>query len=399
MCGPEYTKPKFTLKENSVFPISFGISMKTDYSSYFQEKLLNLKTKNLYRQPKVVNPKLLDFCSNDYLDLSQNRAVKTAAIKATEQYGTGAKASRYVFDSNNLAQKLETKLAKFKNCDDAIVLGSGYLSGLGTISALVREGDLIIADKLIHSSLIDGCKLSGAKLVRFKHNDILHCQEILEKHFLAENFKKCLIVTETVFSMDGDVGKIDQLLKLAKKYNCLFLTDDAHGLGITSFKHKKYKMHLQCGTLSKAVGSYGGYVCGSNLMIDYLRNFIKPAIYSTSLPPSVLAASLKAIGIICVDKKLGKKALENASYFCKIAELPKPQSAIVPFIIGDTTQTLLIAKKLKQQGFLISAIRPPTVETGKSRLRITFRANHKKNDVKKLADILMKEIGGKFLPL
>jgi 8-amino-7-oxononanoate synthase len=364
--------------------------MQMNYGEHFQEKLLNLKAKNLYRQPKKNHPKLLNFCSNDYLGLSKNRQVKNAAISAIKKYSIGAKASRYVFSDNPLAEKLEKKLADMKNCQAAIVLGSGYLSSIGVISAIMEEGDLIIADRLIHSSLIDGCKLSGAKLMRFKHNDIAHCEELLKKYFTAE-VKKCLIITETVFSMDGDIGKVEELLELAKKYNCLLLTDDAHGLGILKKTYPKYEMHLQCGTFSKAAGSYGGYICGSNLMIDYLRNFTKTAIYSTALPPAILAANLKALEIIDKDKKLGKKALENAGYFCELLELPKPSSAIVPIIIGDAKKTLEISEKLKEQGFLISAIRPPTVEVGKARLRVTFCADHKKSDIKKLAALLRLE--------
>ncbi len=358
-----------------------------NYNQHFQEKLLNLKAKNLYRAPKQNNGELLNFCSNDYLGLAKNKAVKNVAIKAIEQYGVGAKASRYVFSDNSFAQKLETKLANLKECDAAIALGSGYLSGVGVIPALVGKGDLIIADKLIHSSLIDGCKLSGAKLVRFRHNDLKHCQILLKE---KQSTGKCLIITETVFSMDGDLGKVDELLALAKKYNCLILTDDAHGLGTIKPKYQKHDYHLQCGTLSKAAGSYGGYVCGSNLMIDYLRNFTKPAIYSTALPASVLAANLKAIEIIARDQKLGKKALENAEYFCDLIGFAKPESTIVPIIIGDTAKALAISQKLKQNGFLISAIRPPTVKAGKSRLRITFCADHKKNDIKKLAELILE---------
>lgn len=378
------------------------------YNHYFQEKLLNLKGKNLYRQPKTNDHQLLNFCSNDYLGLSQNQFVKNATIDAINKYGVGAQASRYVFDGNSLHQKLENKLAELKNCDSAMVLGSGYLSGVGIIPALVSKGDVIIADKLIHSSLIDGCKLSGAKLIRFKHNDIAHCELSLQTTIgnAAIRKTKCLIITETVFSMDGDLGKVDELVTLAKKYNCLILTDDAHGLGIIKPQYQKYDGHLQCGTLSKAVGGYGGYVCGSNLIIDYLRNFTKPAIYSTALPPAVITGNLKAVEIIVRDKKLGKKALENANYFYDILTLPlkggkifgspeilggvkKPQSTIVPIIIGSADKTLAISEKLKQNGFLVSAIRPPTVEAGKSRLRITFCTNHKKSDIKKLAELII----------
>jgi len=362
-----------------------------NYQQHFQEKLENLINKNLYRQPKKPVRKAsnqLNFCSNDYLGLSQNKAIKNFAIKAIKQYGTGAMASRYVFSDNTLNQKLEQQLAKLKNCDETMVLGSGYLANIGIIPALVGKGDLIIADKLIHSSLIDGCKLSGATLIRFRHNEIDHCEQILCSS--ASNYQKCLIITETVFSMDGDLGRVDELLDLAKKYHCLLLSDDAHGLGIIKPKYQNYDFHLQSGTLSKAVGGYGGYVCGSSLMIDYLRNFTKTAIYSTSLPPATLAANLQAIKIISKDKKLGKKVLENVNYFCQILSITKPQSAIVPIIIGDVKKTLEISQKLKKDGFLISAIRPPTVEVDKSRLRITFCANHKKSDIKKLAELIKK---------
>jgi 8-amino-7-oxononanoate synthase len=353
---------------------------------FFQEKINKLKEQNLYRTPKKPEKNLLNFCSNDYLNLSENKAVKASAIKAIQEFGVGSRASRYVFDENGLAKKLEKKLANLKNCDDAIVLGSGYLTNIGVVSALVSKNDFIVADKLIHSSLIDGCKLSGAKLLRFKHNDLEDCERIVKEN----SDKKCLIITETVFSMDGDLGKVDELLAISRKYNCLILSDDAHGFGIIKPQYEKYDFHLQCGTLSKAVGGYGGYVCGSNLMIDYLQNSLRPAIYSTALPPSVLAGNLKAVEIIEKDKKLGKKALMNAEYFCQLMNLEKPESTIVPIIIGESSKTLVISKKLKKAGFLISAIRPPTVENGKARLRITFCANHKKSDINKLSELILK---------
>jgi 8-amino-7-oxononanoate synthase len=364
-----------------------------NYHNFFQEKLTNLKNDNLYRQPKyftkLIN-KLVNFCSNDYLALANNKAMKNAATKAIIKYGVGAMASRYVFSSNPLSKKLEQQLARLKSCDKAMIFGSGYLANIGIIPALVGKGDLIIADKLIHSSLIGGCKLSGATLIRFRHNTIEHCEQIIKNQFVDNKFAKCLIITETIFSMDGDLGKVDELISLAKKYHCLILSDDAHGLGIIKPKYQNYDFHLQSGTLSKAAGGYGGYVCCSDLIIDYLGNFAKTAIYSTSLPPATLASNLQAIKIISKDSKLGKKTLENANYFCQILLLPKPSSAIVPIIIGDAKKTSQISNKLKQNGFFVAAIRPPTVETTKSRLRITFCANHKKSDIKKLAELIKK---------
>ena len=370
--------------------------------------LQNLKERNLYRSLtesdavgavviKRKNKIYISFACNDYLGLAHDSVVKKAAISAIKKYGVGARASRYITGNNSLYTKLEKAISKFKKTDDTIVFSSGYAAAIGAIPALVGEGDLIVADKLIHSSLIDASKLSGAKLMRFLHNDIARAKKILVEN--RAKFKKCLIITETVFSMDGDLGKVDELLELANEFNALLISDDAHGLwskskrGQTPFGKKGSDPflgsanYLQMGTLSKAIGALGGYVSGDKLIIDYLRNFAKSAIYSTALPPAILAASLTSIKIIS-KKNLGKKALENAEYFCKLMNLPKPESAIVVIIIGDNQKTLDIAKKVAQKGFLISAIRPPTVEVGKSRLRLTFSSSHKKSQIKRLAEIL-----------
>lgn len=367
---------------------------------FFKNKLEQLKEKNLYRQLKISEPvdaihikqngkKYLSFCSNDYFGLSQDNSIKHSAINALKKYGFGSGASRYITGNNSLYQKLENKIAKLKNTDDAIVFGSGYLAGIGAIPALVDQADLIIADKLIHSSLLDGAKLSQAKLIRFQHNDINHAQTILAKERI--NYKKCLIITETVFSMDGDLGKVSDLLVLARKYECLVLSDDAHGIGIIEKNYQNsITHHIQLGTLSKAVGGYGGYVAGHKIIIDYLRNFAKSAIYSTALPASVLAGNLKSLTIIEKKPQLQVKALANANYFCQMLKLPKPESAIVVIIIGDATKTMKIASNIAKEGFLVAAIRPPTVEPNKSRLRITFSTSHRKSDITKLAKIVDK---------
>lgn len=382
------------------------------------KSLQSLKEKSLHRSLTsydVVNAttvsrgkkNLTSFSSNDYFGLSQNAAVKKSAIAAIKKFGVGAGASRYVTGNNSLYAKLEKQIAKMKNCDEAIVFSSGYAAAIGVFPALVGEGDLIVADRLIHSSAIDGSKLSGARLMRFQHNDISHAKKILAEN--RSKFRKCLIVTETVFSMDGDVGEVSELLKLAEKFDAILLSDAAHDLfletsfqlspsrGWTEFKNPLQlqgmegnytNYHLQLGTLSKAVGTIGGYVAGDKILIDYLRNFAKSAIYSTALPPSVLAASLTSLKLIA-KKNLGKKALENAEYFCELVGLKKPQSAIVPIILGESKKTLAVAKKIEARGMLVSAIRPPTVEVGKARLRITFSSEHKKSQIKKLAQILL----------
>lgn len=364
---------------------------------FYKNSLQNQKEKNLYRslvESDVVDAvtvkrgkkKLISFSSNDYFGLSQNSAVKKAAIDAIKKFGVGAGASRYVTGNNSLYTKLEKEIASYKKCDDAIVFSSGYATAIGVLPALSGEGDLIVADRLIHSSLIDGAKLSNAKLMRFLHNDFLHAQKILEEN--RSKFKKCLIITETVFSMDGDVGCVKELLELAKKFDAILITDDAHGLEQKNFSHPQ---HLQLGTFSKSFGSLGGYVCGEKNLIDYLRNFSKSQIYSTALPAAVLAASLASLKIIR-KKNPAKIVFENAKYFCELMNLPNPTSAIVPIILGDEKTVLEIAREVEKNGILISAIRPPTVEAGKSRLRITFSSAHKKSQIKKLANILRDKL-------
>ncbi|OFW80590.1 MAG: hypothetical protein A2887_04385 [Alphaproteobacteria bacterium RIFCSPLOWO2_01_FULL_40_26] len=372
--------------------------------SFFRQSTQSLKEKNLYRSLvssdavdavtiRRGRKKFISFCSNDYFGLSQNPLVKKAAIAAIKKFGVGAGASRYITGNNSLYKKLEKKLAQLKKCDDAIIFSSGYSCAIGVIPALVGEGDLIVADRLIHASLIDGAKLSGARLMRFQHNDIAHAKKILAEN--RKKFKKCLIITEAVFSMDGDAGKIEELLELAKKFNAILVSDDAHELltkhtetsSAQAARSMKHENQIHLATLGKSTGTFGGYVAGEKNLIDYLRNFSRSQIYSTALPPAILAASLTSLKII-KKKNPGKKVLENAQYFCELMNLQKPQSAIVPIIIGDNKKVLQIAKEVEKEGLLISAIRPPTVENGKSRLRITFSSMHKKSQIKKLAEVL-----------
>ncbi len=359
------------------------------------------KEQNLYRQLvqsdvidavtiKRGKKNLISFASNDYFGLSQNSQVKKAVIAATTRYGVGAGASRYVSGNNSLYTKLEKQIADIKKCGDAIVFSSGYSCAIGVIPALVGKGDLVVADRLIHSSLIDGVKLSGATMMRFLHNDVAHAVEILQQN--RAKYQKCLIITETVFSMDGDRGCVEDLQRLAQEFSSILIADDAHGLFEKNDAVVSQNSDLLIlGTLSKAVGSLGGYVAGDKDIIDYLRNFAKSQIYSTALPPSVLAAASTSLAIIA-KKNLAQKTLQNAQYFCQLMNLDDPQSAIVVIIIGDSLKTLEIAKKIIANGFLVAAIRYPTVEKNKARLRITFSALHNKSDIAKLASIIKQQI-------
>ena len=391
----------------------------------FQEKINFLQASGLYRQlvesdaidAVVVKRgvhKLISFCSNDYFGLAHNVAVKKAACDAINKYGASQASSRYISGNNSFYSKLEKRIAGMKNCEEAIVFSSGYMAAIGAISALVGEGDLVVADKLIHSCLLDGIKLSGAKMIRFAHNDLAHARQILLEN--TKKYQKILIITEDVFSMDGDKGHIIELYKLAREFGCMMLSDGAHSLfdeeffdgdgaqnlldvdrrnhENKSFEKKKQSsqnkntshaknIFLRMGTFSKAVGSFGGYIAGDKITIDYLRNFSKSAIYTTALPASILAASLRSLQLISKNN-YAKKTLQNAQYFCDLMKLPKPQSAIVVIKIGDNKKVLQITENVAKKGFLISAIRPPTVEPKGARLRITFSTLHNKKQIKQL---------------
>ena len=334
--------------------------------------------------------KLISFSCNDYLGLSWHQGVKAAAINAINKYGTGACASRLITGNHPLYKKLEQLLAEIKNTEASLVFGSGYLANIGVIPVLVGKGDLIIADKLVHASILEGCKLSGAKLLRFHHNDTNSCNDILTKH--RAEYKNCLIVTDHVFSMDGDIAPIDELYLLAEKYDAWLMSDDAHGLG-TIIKGNTHKPHIQMGTLSKAVGSYGGYICADKIVIDYIASTAKSHIYSTALPPATIAASIAALEIIRNNTELCAKPLKNAVSFTKLLGIKDAQSPIVPIILGDSTKAISIADELQKEGFLVTPIRSPTVPAGTARLRCTFSALHKEEDIKKLAETIMLKTG------
>ncbi len=321
---------------------------------------------------------LISFSCNDYFGLSQHPDVIKAAQDATARYGAGAAASRLVTGNHPLYEEFESHLARHKQQEAALVVGSGYLANIGVIPALVGEGDLIIADKLIHACMIDGARLSGATLHRFAHNNLERCEALLQKH--RHQHKHCLIMTETVFSMDGDRAPIAELLQLAECYDAWLLADDAHGLGVVpTLTHENY---VQIGTLSKGLGSYGGYVTGSQVLKDYLVTTARSVIFSTGLPPAAIAAADTALGLLTPERV--ETALSNARYFASLAQLPEAQSTIVPWVMGEESAALAASQALEDAGFLVSAIRPPTVPPGTARLRFTFSSLHTREQVERV---------------
>ncbi len=338
---------------------------------------------------------LISFCCNDYLNLSHHPEVKRAAIEATEKYGAGAGASRLVTGNHSLYRKLETALARLKGTEDACVFGSGYLTNLGVIPALVGTGDLILIDELSHACLMAGGKLSGAETLIFQHNDLLHVAQLLRMK--RKNYRHCLILTDGVFSMDGDLAPVSELAILANEFNAWLMTDDAHGVGVladgrgSSFTgDAKAGVPLQMGTLSKAIGAYGGYVCASKPVIDLIRTRARTLIYSTGLPPGVVAASIAALDIISRDTALCAAPVQKARYFSRALNLPDAQSPIMPLILGGAGRAVAASAMLEEAGYLVTAIRPPTVPEGTARLRFTFTAAHLDEDIDRLASVIRK---------
>lgn len=371
-------------------------------------KLAELEAGNLRRRLKETDRKagayverdgrtLISFCCNDYLNLAHDPRVITAAKSALDEWGASAGASRLVTGNHSIFTELERRLARLKQTDDCLVFGSGYLANLGIIPTLMKPGDLILADELSHSCLLSGTALSGATAFRFRHNDMAHLAELLKSH--RAGAKNCLIVTDGVFSMDGDLAPVADMANIANSHDAWLMTDDAHGIGViadgrgSSFvTGAKADVPLQMGTLSKAIGSYGGYICASQPVIDLLRTRARTLIYSTGLPPASAAAAIAALDIIESEPEYAARPVEKAQRFTRSLNLPAAESPIVPLVLGDPETTLNASAYLEEQGFLVTAIRPPTVPQGTARLRFTFTALHKDADIDRLAELVRTRV-------
>ncbi len=340
--------------------------------------------------------RLLSFSCNDYLNLSGHPAIIKAAVEATERYGVGAGASRLVTGNHPLYDALESRLAKLKGTDAACVFGSGYLANTGIIPALVGRGDLLLIDELSHACINGGARLSGATVQHYRHCDVADAKALLVAH--RAGHAHALIATDGVFSMDGDLAPLSELSELAGQYDAWLLADDAHGLGVVGggrgsvFASSPAEVPLQMGTLSKAVGGYGGYLCASQSVIDLMRTRARSFIYSTGLPPPVVAAAIAALDLIADEPDYVAKPMQKARLFARALNLPEAQSAIVPVIIGDTNATLAAAQMLEDEGFLVVPIRPPTVPAGTARLRFAFTARHPDAEIERLAGIVQNRV-------
>ena len=334
--------------------------------------------------------RLLSFSCNDYLNLSHHPKVKQAAADAALEYGAGAGASRLVSGDHPLLAALEARLARLKGTQDACLFGSGYLANIGIIPTLVGPGDLVLVDELAHACIWAGAKLSGAEVAGFRHNDAAHVRELLAAR--RGSARRAMVATDGVFSMDGDLAPLDQLSEICRAHDAWLMSDDAHGIGVigdgkgSAAAFPGAEIPLQMGTLSKALGGYGAYVCADRPVVELLKTRARTLVYSTAPPPASIAAALAALDIVESEPDRVAAPLAKARAFTRALNLAPAQSAIVPVVIGEAAEALRASRALEDQGFLVVAIRPPTVPAGTARLRVAFTAGHADADVLRLAE-------------
>lgn len=385
--------------------------MSSDAYAWIEQSLATIHKADWYRSVQTIQGRpgaiiqmygrsLINFASNDYLGLATDERLIQAAVAATEEFGTGSTGSRLLSGHREIHRELECAIAALKQTEDAIVFSSGYLANLGAIATLAGKRDLILSDQYNHSCLKNGAYLSGAVIVEYPHCDVKALKSQLEKQ--RQNFRRCLIITDSVFSMDGDLCPLPALLELAAQFNCMLLIDEAHATGVFGSRGAGCVEHFGCtgypivqvGTLSKALGSLGGYVAGSSALIDFLRNRAASWIYTTALSPADTAAALAAVKIILQEPQRRRQLWQNVNYFKQLfAKLPQlkllpSESPILCFELVSAADALKYSLQLKTSGIFAPAIRPPTVPT--SRIRISLMATHQTAHLEQLLSALNK---------
>jgi len=372
-----------------------------DLSSELKEALNKIKAHGRYRFLRVIEgeqapwvvidqKRVILFCSNNYLGLANDLRLKEAAKKAISSFGTSAAASRLISGTMELHEKLENELANFKDTEAALVFNCGYMANVGIISSLVSSEDVVFSDELNHASIVDGCRLSKAKIKIFKHKDMDHLEDLLKK----ENARRKLIVVDGVFSMDGDIAPLPEMVELSERYNAILMVDEAHATGVLGEKgagsveyfNLSDRVPVQMGTLGKALGSFGAYAAGSKILREYLINSARSFIFTTALPPAEMAVALEAIRIVQKEPGRRKRLHENVKKFVDGLkslgyEVKNQGTAIVPVIIGPEDKTMKMSEALLKRGVFVAGIRPPTVPPGSSRLRVTLMATHSDEDI------------------
>ena len=379
---------------------------------YVSETLQDLRSKGVAPKLRVLvgeqksvcvfdGREVINLASNNYLGLTSHKALRKAAVEAVRKLGVGAGAVRTIAGTMKLHMQLEEQIAKFKHTEACVVFQSGFTANAGTVSAVLGKDDLIISDELNHASIIDGARLSKATIKVFKHKDIADCERILQENAAFPGKK--LIISDGVFSMDGDIAPLPALCDLAEKYGCIMMVDDAHSSGVLGRSGRGTvdhfachgRVHIQVGTLSKAIGSMGGYVCGSRDLIDFLYLRARPFLFSTSHPPATAAACQAAFTLLDSPEgeKLVKKLWANTKFFKR--ELQKrgfqfkaSETPIIPIHVGDAAKAFEFSRKLFEAGVFAPAVGYPTVAEGQARLRAIVSAAHKREQLLEAADIL-----------
>jgi len=386
--------------------------MNSNPLAFLQEQIAELEAKGQHFRLRILDgeqkpvsrfdgKEVINLSSNNYLGLTTHKTLRRAAIEAIRTHGVGAGAVRTIAGTMDLHMALEKQIAEFKKTEACVVFQSGFTANAGTVAAILGKDDLILSDELNHASIIDGCRLSRATIKVFKHRDVADCERLCKE---TENWPgHKLLITDGVFSMDGDIAPLAELCAIAEKYNCIMMVDDAHSSGVLgrggrgTIDHFNChgRVHIQVGTLSKAIGAMGGYVCGSRDLIDYLYLRARPFLFSTSHPPAVTAACQAAFALLDAPEgeKLVKKLWANTKFFKR--ELKKrgfqfkvSETPIIPIHVGDAAKAFEFSKKVFEAGVFAPAVGYPTVAEGKARLRAIVSAGHKREQLLKAAEIL-----------
>jgi 8-amino-7-oxononanoate synthase len=373
--------------------------MNTLWQQHWQQQLADRQQQHLLRTVRVFDDKhYQSFISNDYLGLANHPTLKNALIAGAEKYGVGSGASHLLGGHSRAHQQLEEELAAFTGRDRALLFSTGYMANLGVLTALLAKGDCILQDKLNHASLLDGGLASGADFRRYLHANI----NSLEKYLLRPSSKKTLVATDGVFSMDGDIAPLPALSALCKKHDALLMVDDAHGFGVLGktgagtcehFSLTQDDAPVLMGTLGKALGSFGAFVAGSNDMIEMLIQFARTYIYTTAIPPAQAAVTSAALRLLDTESWRREKLQTNIAFFRKTAQqhslpLMASATAIQPMLVGSSERVMRVAEQLRVRGFLVGAVRPPTVAEGSARLRITLSSAHDEKNITQLMDAI-----------
>ncbi|PYX41316.1 MAG: 8-amino-7-oxononanoate synthase [Acidobacteria bacterium] len=390
---------------------------RTNPLSYLTDQLNELKSKGTHFKLRVLEDeqapectfdgkRVINLASNNYLGLTTHPKLREAALEATRKYGVGSGAVRTIAGTMKIHMELEEKIARFKNVEACVVFQSGFAANAGTVSAVLGKEDFIISDQLNHASIIDGARLSRAKILVFNHKDLAHAEQQLAS--VQDQPGRKLLITDGVFSMDGDIGPLPGLCDLAEKYGAIMMVDDAHasgvlgrnGRGTIDHFHQHGRVDIQVGTLSKAIGALGGYVCGTRDLIDYLYHRARPFLFSTSHPPSVAATCIAAFDVLEQEPERIDKLWENTRFWKKELGLlgfdiggkttPASETPITPIILGDGARTMEFSRELFQEGVLGTGIAFPTVPEGKARVRTIMTSGHTQQELQRALEVLQK---------